>query len=70
MRTEDRIKVMKVWKEQEAHGNRQQYPGKETGHGPGGFPGPLLYLSNRRIEGCGKGRANDVSSDSSEDCHD
>ena len=70
MRTEASIKVMKVWKEHEAHGNRQQYPGKDSGYGPGSFPGPLLNLPNRRIEGCGKGRANDVPSDSREDCHD
>src|ERR1039458_216571 len=70
MRTEDRIKGMKVRQQQEAHGNRQQYPGKDSGHGPGSFPGPLLYFANRRIERRGKGRANDVPSDSREDCHD
>jgi hypothetical protein len=60
---------MNVWQKQKTHGNRQQYPGKYSGHGPGGFPGPLLYFANRRIEGSGKGRANDVPADSGKDCH-
>jgi hypothetical protein len=60
------IETAKIGQQQQAHRNRQQNPGKDSGHGPGSLPGPFLYLPNGRIERCGGCRAHHVPSDPSE----